>query len=694
MKEKSVIKKISTMLPVVYILILFAVLSPVYEFLGILKTALVFLLILALEYKYKFIRNSINEKIIPSILCSGIFTFYFIFLKKIYLNFDIWADGSNGAVKVVIIAAGILALLYPIVNIILIKSFDIKEVNIKKIITSMAVAGTLLFMLSIYLPSETYINNFDDYEFAYQSFIFQKIKEFMLYSIVISIVLAFLKENIFRIVIAVFFAIDISVYLQYMFFNKNLIMLNGETMNWDDYKVSSVVSLLLWVLLLVLSVLFSVKLKSFFDKIKVKVPVIIGLIQFLSLAVMIIIGGRNLFTIKVDSMFMSEDEQYTVSSGDNIILFILDATDNSYFDELYNERPEVFDGFEDFTLYNNTCSVFDSTPTSITQMLTGSEFNVDLPGEEWYNQAWNGDKSIEFFKRFHDADYIVNGYSIECDSNERFEGKIDNYKSFDADKDYNNVRLDRKGLSDDFTKLALYRALPFMFKRFVGMEYVDFNGRLEIVGKPDYYNNDFDKNLNLKLSENEKNYFIIEHLNGTHPPVNDAIEETVYLLEILRKYISQLKALGVYDNSSIIITADHGKHNDSTPQEAATPVFMIKNKGSNNLKMKISGAPVYHEDIQATLLDCAGLFDKNEDEQFFGKSIFDINEYEKRTRTWYDRRCDSEYKRVPKMSSLGFAWDDCNAYYGYTYTGDTQVLNDMVANGNVTNKYQMTDNKG
>lgn len=694
MKEKSVIKKISIMLPVVYILILFAVLSPVYEFLGVLKTALVFLLILALEYKYKFIRNSISEKIIPSILCSGIFIFYFIFLKKIYLNFDIWADGSNSTVKVVIIAAGIWALLYPIVNIILIKFFDIKEVNIKKLIASMAVAGTLFFMLSIYLPSETYINNFYDYEFAYQSFIFQKIKEFMLYSIVLSIVMAFLKENIFRIVTAVFFAIDISVYLQYMFFNKNLIMLNGETMNWDDYKVSSVVSLLLWALSLALSVLFSMKFHHFFDKIKVKVPVIIGLIQFLSLAVMIIIGGRNLFTIKVDSMFMSGDEQYTVSSEDNIILFILDATDNSYFDELYNERPEVFDGFEDFTLYNNTCSVFDSTPTSISQMLTGSEFNVDLPGEEWYNQAWNGDKSIEFFKRFHDANYIVNGYSIECDSNERLEGKIDNYKSFDADKDYNNVKLDRKGLSYDFTKLALYRALPFMFKRFVGMEHVDFNGRLDIVGKSDYYNNDFDKNLNLKLSENGKNYFIIQHLYGTHPPVNDAIEETVYLLKILRKYISQLKALGVYDNSSIIITADHGKHNNSTPQEAATPVFMIKNKGSNNLEMKISCAPIYHEDIQSTLLDCAGLFDKNEDEKFFGKSIFDINEHEKRIRTWYDRRCDPEYEQVPKMSSFGLTWDYCNAYYGYTYTGDTQVLNDMVANGNVTNKYHMTDNKG
>ena len=75
-------------------------------------------------------------------------------------------------------------------------------------------------------------------------------------------------------------------------------------------------------------------------------------------------------------------------------------------------------------------------------------------------------------------------------------------------------------------------------------------------------------------------------------------------------------------------------------------------------------------------------------------TVFDINENEQRSRTWYDRRFDSNYDSVGRLDSMTWAWGGCNVYYAYTYTGDTEVLNEMVSSGNVSNIYQMTDNKG
>ena len=142
------------------------------------------------------------------------------------------------------------------------------------------------------------------------------------------------------------------------------------------------------------------------------------------------------------------------------------------------------------------------------------------------------------------------------------------------------------------------------------------------------------------------------------------------------------------------ITSDHGRHNDSEPDLAGTPIFMIKRSNTTGSELKISDVPVYHEDIQATLLDCAGLYEQNEDEQIFGRSVFDLKEGELRERTWYDRRYDSDFKSVKTLGSVQFAWSGCNTYYGYSYIGNTDVLADMVSSGNVTNIYQMTDNKG
>ena len=206
------------------------------------------------------------------------------------------------------------------------------------------------------------------------------------------------------------------------------------------------------------------------------------------------------------------------------------------------------------------------------------------------------------------------------------------------------------------------------FKSFVGYK----NGF-------DYYDNDFFDSLTnkrLSVSNDNDNYFIIEHLNGAHQPCDDVIEETKKCLAIAKEYIKQLKALGLYEDSTIIITSDHGRHTSNFAAAASTPIFMVKEAGTTGGEMKISTAPVYHADFLATYLKAAGIYGES-DKETYGASVFDLSDDMQRERTWYDHTGDDAY---PNPNGAA-----CNIYRAYRYTGDQETLREM------TSKTEPTD---
>ena len=253
------------------------------------------------------------------------------------------------------------------------------------------------------------------------------------------------------------------------------------------------------------------------------------------------------------------------------------------------------------------------------------------------------------------------------------------------------VKKGKKQIIKDFNQLSLYRAFPFILKSNIYIENIDFNKSVRYINGTAYYNRDFDNKLKLTLSNTEKNYFIVQHLNGTHLPCDDPINESIYLINIIHKYIKQLQDYGIYENTSIIITSDHGKHNESSPEIAGTPILLIKKFNETYNHMQISNAPVYHEDIQATILDCAGLYNSDLDINTFGYSADDIPENTLRERTWYDRRKDDNYN---KIQNTFMSWNNCNVYYSYTYYGNEDVLKSMVKSKNITKIIQMNDYRG
>lgn len=541
-----------------------------------------------------------------------------------------------------------------------------KKINLKAMGKLLLSAGVLVFTVLVYLPCDTYINNSSDFNFPIRLFAFNFLLKAVLYLIPAAYFGLVLKEKAVSVLCTLFCGVILCVYAQYMFMNRNLGLMMGESVDWGEYRAFGIITLIIWIVLLILPFVLKKVVSKLWRKLSAVIPAFLGGVQLLTLIIMLISSDGGIYTYKNE--VLDGSRQYTVSSKKNIVTFVFDATDNYYFEQLLSSSPEAFGGFEDFTLYNNTCSVHDYTMASMTQMLTGEVSCPMYDTAGWLEAAWNGERAEDFYQRLHGAGYTVNAYMSADVPIKLLSRKFDNC-SDGVEPSF----VKKEEILENLAELNRYRYMPFLLKPFFDTNEVDFKGFVGYNDGFNYYNDDyFDAltNTGLSKSESNDNYFIIEHLNGAHQPCDDVIEETKKCLAIAREYINQLKALDLYENSTIIITSDHGRHTSSFDAAAPTPIFMVKEAGQSSEKMKISTAPVYHADFLATYLKAAGIYGDG-DSELYGNSVFDLSDDMLRERTWYDHTGDDAY---PNPNGAA-----CNIYRAYSYTGNQETLREMTS---------------
>lgn len=485
----------------------------------------------------------------------------------------------------------------------------------------------LLFTVYIYLPSDSFINNFHDFNFRYQDFIFTLLKNLAVIWLIVSVISATFNKKTFNIALSLMLGLNLCVYAQYMFMNGKLEMLMGQKQDWNKDNIFAVITAIVWLLIIILPFVFQFKLKKVWNKLISVVPLFIGGIELFTLAFLLITADKGIYKYVINGL--DYKDQFKVSGKENIITIILDDFDTDYFDDALKKYPDLENGLEDFTRYTNTCSQFPFTNWSINSMFTGDTREPTPDFYEWYPAAWHTEKADEFYKRMHDNGYKINYFiNLSYFTLEDLQGKVDNFTELGEPENVN-----KKAIAKNMEDISKYRYMPFILKRF-----------FELDSTHDYYNKNYNVDMVVKDSEfinkcsdmtvdNDSKYFIVEHIDGTHLPLEtDSIENEAKLsIDAVNAYLEQLKKNGVYDNSTIIVTADHGAHAKETP----TPIFFIKKAGQKNNSMQLSDAPVHHGDLLATYLTSAGIYDKNKDEKLFGKSIFDYNENEQRERIFY-----------------------------------------------------------
>ena len=129
--------------------------------------------------------------------------------------------------------------------------------------------------------------------------------------------------------------------------------------------------------------------------------------------------------------------------------------------------------------------------------------------------------------------------------------------------------------------------------------------------------------------------FSFIHLDGAHFPYTrneenvasseqtDAITEAKSSLNLVFEYLKNLKKLNLYENSLIVVTSDHGYTSDVR----TSPVLLIK-RFQEHGTMKISDAPVSHEDLLGTIAKELNLSSD------YGVSMYEVKENDRRLRRY------------------------------------------------------------
>ncbi len=534
-------------------------------------------------------------------------------------------------------------------------SFSLKRIgkNLSVFLKDFSIIISIPLLLFIYLPTVNMLSNSDDYNLSYWQFILPNVVFFIIIVFTMTIVLFSLNQKIRQILVSLMFIASVQMFIQSLFLNKNIGIIDGYIFKASDHLKESIINSVICLLIAVGLLILLVFKSSVFNKISTSISNIFIVYQIIIILISMINAPR--FAFKMTNYCLLGDEQFVVSRDKNVIVLMFDSLDSTFADEIYNNENYIYDDFNDFTMYTNACCVFDMTMDSLPQIMTGATYD---------------NKTVDyqaFYDRLHENNYVINFYNYESlNGSIPVEVNFDNY----TQNSYENIRykIDYDSVLYNSVRLSAFQALPYVFKGSVNSENIDFNSQILYKGnnqKAIYDNYEFEDNMSLQLSESDKNYIIFQHLDGIHFPKDDYYEAQKDCMEIASEYIEKLKEAGLYDDATIIIMADHGLSDHKPPltyPTASLPLFMIKCAGESHDDMILNSAPIYYTDMLKTILVCCNLY-YPEDGDRFGLSIFDIAPDDKRERVWCNSGSGDRYNKE---------------HYVYAFTGDIDDLSDKV----------------
>ena len=555
--------------------------------------------------------------------------------------------------------------------------------KMKVLIRNLAITSLPFFTVVLMGPAELYFANVSEFDFLFSEFIYPLLVIFVALSVLCALFLCVLPARIAGVCRAAIFGGAIAGYLQVMLLDKELDILGLDPTGYHPSVIKIIINSVIWISLILIPVGLSVRKKRIVETIAFYGSLFILLIQLVGFVSMPISAPPKAFDRSASGYMLSGDEQFTVSANSNIIIIVLDFFSNGYLDEMLAKYPDGIDCLHDFTYYSNADSTYMTTYPSLTHMLTGYEYDPTISVADWCAECWSNDTTQDFYNCLHDAGYKFNVYTMPADildggnGCEILAGKIDNVSN-----DYSEITADTVRIVKCLGKMSCYRFAPEIvkplyyenFSEYTGLvQYGDCNLRHE---NSEFYQRLLDGGLEI---DHSSDYVIFQHLvgvheyttkaDGTYTP-NTTVEEACRgCMTIVEEYLKQLKDAGVYDNSTIIITADHGWDHEGYLQM----IEFVKRPGETHDSCVINPAPISHNDLLATVVESAGL-----DHSEFGRSIFDISPNESRERVLSFRAQDDNY---PATKNRSGGKSDANVFYYFAYTGDRQDLNDAYLAG-------------
>lgn len=504
-------------------------------------------------------------------------------------------------------------------------------------------SGLLAFMGFVFGPAELFFANVTEFDFLYQDFAWRFLGCMILVVAACTLLVMVLPSLLRKIFASVLFGGAVAGYCQVMLWNKGLDQLGELPDGYEIQMPGAFFNILFWIFLFVIVFVLLLRKPEWWKRTVQYGAVFLLLVQGVALISLYVTADEEAFRYPDEQWVFSGKDQLTVSSQKNVILFVLDHLGSGPLQGCLEVYPDAIDCLHDFVYYpQDVCNYYGTYP-SLQHMLTGCDVDMTLTTNEQLAYAW-GDENVQELYSDLKSEYKINVYTPEMDvlagtldPSELLGGLVSNLVTTTEARTV-NYRV----LYSCMLKSVCYRYVPELLKPYFYIQMVEYTGAVKLGDDTCLYHNwEFNEALcsqGLTLDD-ENNYFIIMHLCGAHEydtGVDGSFEwgetnsdNTVRgAMQVMENYLDQLRALGVYDNTAIVITADHGFAN-----EAAVPLF-VKDYYAQNDTSPVLQPPISHCDLLPTLAELAGV---DGSQVGSGRSVFSYEEDEEREIWFWER---------------------------------------------------------
>ena len=312
----------------------------------------------------------------------------------------------------------------------------------------------------------------------------------------------------------------------------------------------------------------------------------------------------------------------------NVIVFIVDRFDYSYYQDAVKHYPEIFAELEGFTSFEDYITLYPRTFPGVLHVLTGVETDFSLSHDEYMTHAYENSEHLQAIKQ---AGFGINIYTDDyyCyDNASVMSAYADNVSGV-----VNYQVQQTASLSMDMIRLSLYRYLPFIAQDLVGNVNTPMFDKYVSYDMPnDIYSTDMRKVYELLtedelvLGDYDKGYSFI-HVDGCHKTTaydsdfnelpQDDPENLAWSTEnvmrqsfkVISRYLAEMKRLGVYEDATIIITGDHAAIRSDTkvPDDVYVTGLLVKPAGQSKGEIKKNYAQLDVDNVLATIKEATGI---------------------------------------------------------------------------------------
>ncbi|MBR4628278.1 MAG: sulfatase-like hydrolase/transferase [Ruminococcus sp.] len=470
-------------------------------------------------------------------------------------------------------------------------------------------------------------------------------------------ILLLIKEWLCQGFARLLFGFLLAIYTQSLLLNSKMTSLTGDDARYtDDTKMVFVnIFILSLIFFLPLALYIMAKLLPKNKVLNAGKGMVVPYVSGLIFAMQLVGFGSSVASADFSkynrnyTRYLSYEPSMSLSTEGNVVVFLTDRLDSLWMDEVIDRYPDVREKFDGFTFYQNNVSHNTNTFPSVPQMLT----NYRYKGTEWpdyTSKAWEG-KTLPrvLTENGYNCNLLIDSLTTYSTISQ-LEDQCYNIKDCpkeDIDFNYRG----KGGIIPTMTQLSLSRLSPYAFKSYftVGLganlsaDFIQYKNdypdimpsAIGVQSDIDYYH--YLKSTKLK-ADSDKKTFTFVHLNCSHG--NSAEEVNLYDphesvdiysttrgdFEILFEYFDQMKKLGVYDNTTVIVLGDHGRAPTEIEQDgkdgltsAITTALLVKPAGEHGELKLDRDSELSNDFFSASVLDYAGI-----DHSEFGYSYRDV----------------------------------------------------------------------